>query len=98
MRTRCCSGRSDLALLRGGYGGRVDIQLVQRAVRVVAGAVGIIRPRRMSHPAVERQPAVVAVVDPVAREVGIGSTSTDLEVCGEAGPTVGAERSPELRV
>jgi hypothetical protein len=52
----------------------------------------------MGDATVERQPAVVAVVDPVARGVGVGGPSADLQVGSEAGAAVGAERSPELRV
>src|SRR5206468_4503481 len=52
----------------------------------------------MGDTAIERQPAVIAVVNPVARGVGVGGPSADLQVGGEAGPTVAAERPPELGV
>jgi hypothetical protein len=48
--------------------------------------------------AVEREPGVVAVVDPVPGIMGIGGPRADLDVRGEARAAVGAERPPELGV
>src|SRR5690242_21364434 len=96
--TLLCPSRRPLWLLGQGYCRGVDVQLVQRAVGVVTGAVGVVRPGRMGDPAVERQPGVVAVVDPVSRIVGVGGSRADLDVAGEARPAVAAERPPELGV
>src|SRR6266498_4802139 len=52
----------------------------------------------MGDPAVERQPAVVPVVDSIPRIVGVGGPCADLDAGGEALCAVGAERSPELGV
>ena len=64
----------------------------------VPGAVGVVRPGRMSDAAEERQPAVVPVVDPVARVVGVRGPGADLDVGRERRAAVRAERAPELRV
>ena len=50
---------------------RVDVQLVQVPIRVVPSAVRVVGPGRVSDPAKERQPRVVAVVDSVAGVVRV---------------------------
>src|SRR5579862_8324033 len=52
-----------------GHGRRVHVEAAERTVRVRAGAVGVVGPRRMDDAAVEAQARVVAVVDAV---VGVG--------------------------
>src|SRR5216683_3233094 len=58
----------------------VDIELVQSAVRIVSGAVGIVRPCWMCDSAVERQPGVIAIIDAVVRVTGVRRSSADLNV------------------
>src|SRR5215468_9427983 len=84
------------ARLRCGYRGGGDVRLVQRAVGGVAGAVGVVWPRRVGDAAVERQARVVAMVDPVPGIAGAGGSGADVQAGGEAGAAVGAERPPEL--
>src|SRR5713101_1040735 len=76
----------------------VDIELVQSAVRIVPGAVGIIRPCRMCDSAVERQPGVVAIIDAVPRMMGVRRSSAVLNVLRKRLPAVLTKGPPNLRI
>src|SRR5258708_430544 len=52
----------------------------------------------MGDPAVERQPRVVAVVNPVLRVMGVRRSGADLNVLSERLPSVGTKRAPDLRI
>src|SRR5262249_36601949 len=80
------------------YGRRVDVELLERPVRVRPGAVRVVRPGRVREAAVEAQPAVVAEVDPVPGDVRVRRRGAALLVRIEARPAVARERAPELGV
>src|SRR6476646_8844207 len=70
---------------------------MQGAVRVGPCAVGVVRPGWMRNAAEERQPRVVAIVDPVPGVGRVRGAGADLYVRHERGPPVRAEGAPELR-
>ena len=70
---------------------------MERAVRVVSGAVRVVGPRRVGDPAVEGQARVVTKVDAVLRVVRVRRAGADLDVARERLPVI-AERAPELRI
>src|SRR6266508_4440165 len=78
--------------------GRVQVELVQRPVGVVARAVRVVRPDRVEDPGVERQPGVVAVVAPVLGLVLVRGARADPDVRLPRHAAVLAHRGPELGV
>src|SRR3989441_6088149 len=67
---------------------RVEVQLVQGAVRIVGRAVRVVGPHVIEAAGLEGQTLVVAVVDPVVRPVVVGDPAADPAVGEEGDPTV----------
>src|SRR5438477_1697418 len=84
--------------MRQWHAGGVDVELVQSAVGIVAGAVGIIGPGRVGDAAVERESGVIAEINAVVGVVRVGSAGADLDVPGKRLAAIGAEGAPDLGV
>src|SRR5438477_11568011 len=84
--------------MRQWHAGGVDVELVQSAVGIVAGAVGIIGPGRVGDAAVERESGVIAGINAVVGVVRVGSAGADLDVPGKGLAAIGAEGAPDLSV
>src|SRR5436309_12376784 len=67
---------------------RVDVELVQGPVRIVAGAVGVVRPDVEEAAGLEGQSLVVTVVDLVVGPVIVRDPRGDPPVGKEGGPSV----------
>src|SRR2546428_3609037 len=76
----------------------VDVELVEGAVGIGAGAVGVVGPGRPRFTTVEGKPGVVTVVDPIARVVRVRGPCADLDVGAKRRAVVSAERAPELGI
>src|SRR5437870_3623578 len=84
--------------MRQRHAGGVDVELVQCAIGIVAGAVGIIGPGRVGDAAVERESGVIAVVDAVVSVGRVGGSGADLNIPAESLAAIGAEGAPDLGV
>jgi hypothetical protein len=84
--------------LRNVHEGCVEIYLVQPAVRIGTGAIGVIGPGRVELVGLEGDLGVVAVVEEAVRVRGVGRALADPEAGGEAAPAVGGVGGPELGV
>src|SRR5436190_16866648 len=77
---------------------RVEVELVQRSVRVVAGAVRVVRPGRPERTADEGSVRVVARVEEAVRVDRVRRPGADPEVRRERGTAVRRVRRPDLEV
>src|SRR5215470_10810291 len=78
--------------------GYVEIYLVQLAVGVGAGTVGVVGPGRVEIVGLDGYLGVVAVVEVAVGVLGVGGALADAEARREAPPAVGGVGGPELGV
>ena len=72
---------------------RVQVELVQRAIRIRAVAVRVVRPHRVELSPVRIQTNIVTKVNAVARRRGVGESTAQAHVWRPSGATVCAERA-----